>query len=160
MKDDPVYVPTDCFETFPFPTDFAFSPALDAAGKAYYEYRAALMVRRNEGMTKIYNRFHDQRETAGDIVRLRELHATMDRAVLDAYFWQDLAERAAPIFLDESNEDDHTYQGRLFWPAAFRDEVLARLLDLNRVRAEEERRLGLSPRGAALPDDEDADEAA
>jgi hypothetical protein len=38
--------------------------------------------------------------------------------------------------------------------------VLARLLDLNRARAEEERRLGLSPRGAAPPDDPDAEEAA
>ena len=32
-------------------------PALEAAGKAYYEYRAALMVNNNEGMTKIYHRF-------------------------------------------------------------------------------------------------------
>ena len=60
----------------------------------------------------------------------------------------------------EANEPDHRYQGRLFWPAAFRDEVLARLLDLNRARAEEERRLGLSPRGAKLPDDADSEEAA
>lgn len=37
--------------------------------------------------------------------RLRELHAAMDRAVLEAYGWHDLAARAAPIFLDESNED-------------------------------------------------------
>ena len=28
-------------------------PALEAAGKAYYEYRAALVVNNNEGMTKI-----------------------------------------------------------------------------------------------------------
>lgn len=27
-----------------------------------------------------------------------------------------------PIFLDETNEDDHTYQGRLFWPSDIRDE--------------------------------------
>ena len=32
-------------------------PALEAAGKAYYEYRAALMVNNNEGMTKKYHRF-------------------------------------------------------------------------------------------------------
>ena len=60
------------------------------------------------GMTKTYNRFHDPRETAADIVALRELHAAMDRAVLEAYGWGDLAARAEPIFLDESNEDDHT----------------------------------------------------
>jgi len=38
----------------------------------------------------------------------------------------DLAGRAAPIFLNETSEDDHTYQDRLFWPSDFRDEVLAR----------------------------------
>jgi hypothetical protein len=70
----------------------------------------------------------------------------MDRAVLSAYGWDDLADRAEPIFLDETNEDDHTYQGRLFWPSAFRDEVLARLLALNAERHAEELRLGIAPR--------------
>ena len=129
----------------------------------YYDHRAALMVTRNEGMTKTYNRFHDRGETADDIQRLRDLHAAMDRAVLEAYGWHDLAERAAPIFLDESNEDDHTYQGRLFWPSDFRDEVLARLLALNADRHAEEVRLGIAPgmksKGAnedeELGDDED-----
>jgi hypothetical protein len=54
------------------------------------------LVARNEGLTKIYNRFHNPTETAADILRLRELHATMDRAVLEAYGWRDLAARAAP----------------------------------------------------------------
>lgn len=111
------------------------------------------MVARNEGMTKTYNRFHDWSETAADIVRLRELHAEMDRAMLEAYGWRDLAECAAPIFLDESNEDDHTYQARLFWPSDFRDEVLARLLTLNAERAEAERAAGLTM--AADQDDEE-----
>jgi hypothetical protein len=84
----------------------------------------------------------------------------MDVAVLCAYGWDDLADRAAPEFLTEASESDHRYQGRLFWPAAFRDEVLARVLELNRARAEEERRLGLSPRGGALPKAEVTEEAA
>ena len=103
------------------------------------------MAARNEGMTKTYNRFHDPTEIAEDIQRLRELHVAMDRAVLEAYGWDDLAARAAPIFLDETNEDDHTYQGRLFWPSDFRDEVLARLLALNAERHAEEVRLGIAP---------------
>ena len=61
-------------------------------------HRAALMIDRNEGMTKTYNRFHDRNETADNIQRLRELHAAMDRAVLEAYGWHDLAARAAPDF--------------------------------------------------------------
>ncbi|HXW70980.1 MAG TPA: type IIL restriction-modification enzyme MmeI [Methylocella sp.] len=159
MKDDPVYVPTDCFETFPFPENYMAATALEVAGKAYYEYRAALMIARNEGMTKTYNRFHDRSEIAADIVRLRELHAAMDRAVLEAYGWDDLAERAAPIFLDETNEDDHTYQGRLFWPSDFRDEVLARLLALNAERHAEEVRLGIAPGMKGQPEAEDDEEA-
>ncbi len=69
----------------------------------------------------------------------------MDRAVLETYGWHDLAARAKPIFLDETNEGDHTYQGRLFWPSDFRDEVLARLLALNAERHAEEIRLGIAP---------------
>jgi hypothetical protein len=103
------------------------------------------MMERSEGLTKIYNRVHDRSETSADIVRLRDLHADMDRAVLRAYDWDDLADRAEPIFLDETNEDDHTYQGRLFWPSDFRDEVLARLLALNAERHAEEVRPGIAP---------------
>jgi hypothetical protein len=94
MKDDLRYTPSDCFETFPFPSDFETSSDVEDAGQAYYDHRAALMVARNEGMTKIYNRFHDRSETSPDIQRLRELHAAMDRAVLEAYGWHDLAARA------------------------------------------------------------------
>ncbi|MDI3469864.1 MAG: putative restriction /modification enzyme [Pseudolabrys sp.] len=168
MKDDLRYAPSDCFETFPFPSGFNISPSLKTTGQIYYDHRAALMVARNEGMTKTYNRFHDRTETAADIQRLRELHAAMDRAVLEAYAagastadearaWRDLAARAAPVFLDETNEDDHTYQGRLFWPSDFRDEVLARLLALNAERHAEELRLGIAPgmKGKAVEDDED-----
>ena len=111
-------------------------------------------------MTKIYNRFHDRNEESEDIRGLRELHAAMDRGVLEVYGWRDLALRAEPIFLDESNEDDHAYQGRLFWPSDFRDEVLARLLALNAERHVEEVRLGVAPgmKGKSQSDDEVSDE--
>jgi hypothetical protein len=73
------------------------------------------MAGNGEGMTRIYNRFHDRREAAADIVRPRGLHAEMDRAVSQAYGSNDLAGWAEPQFLDERNEDDDKYQGRLFW---------------------------------------------
>jgi len=172
MKDDSRYNIADCFETFPFPTGFESDPALEAAGRAYHDHRAALMVARNEGMTKTYNRFHDPDEQTEDIVRLRELHAAMDRAVLRAYGWGDLAGRAEAVFLerpaDENGkgyrpgepEDDHTYQGRLFWPSDFRDEVLARLLALNAERHAEEVRLGIAPgvKGKTSEEEEEADD--
>lgn len=145
MKDDLRYTPSDSFETFPFPADLECSQELESVGIAYHDYRATLMIARNEGLTKTYNRFHNRSENSEDIRRLRELHADMDRAVLNAYRWHDLAERAQPIFLDETNEDDHTYQGRLFWPSDFRDQILARLLALNAERHAEEVRLDIAP---------------
>jgi len=41
-----------------------------------------------------------KRKVAGDIIRLRELHAEMDRA----YSWDDLAAHAEPVFLGEPGE--------------------------------------------------------
>ncbi len=150
LEDRLRYAPSDCFRTFPFPRAYAASPALEAAGAAYHEQRASLMIERNEGLTKTYNRFHARTERAPDIVRLRELHEEMDRAVLAAYGWEDLAERAAPDFQPREDDPEKT---RFDWPQAFKDEVLARLLDLNRDRAAEERALG---RAAASEDDADA----
>ena len=145
MKDDLGIRHPTVSRLFRFLCERERSRPRDRLAAAYHDHRAALMVARNEGMTKTYNRLHDRSETAEDIQRLRELHAEMDRAVLEAYGWHDLAARAAPIFLDETNEDDHTYQGRLFWPSDFRDEVLARLLALNAERHAEEVRLGIAP---------------
>jgi hypothetical protein len=111
-----------------------------------------------EGLTDTYNHFHNRGMSAEGIRRLRDLHAAMDRAVLEAYGWHDLAEGAAPVFLDETNEDDHTYQGRLFWPSDFRDEVLARLLALNAERHADEVRLGIAPGMKGRAEDESDDD--
>uniref|UniRef100_UPI0022EA2E1C Eco57I restriction-modification methylase domain-containing protein n=1 Tax=Falsiroseomonas oryzae TaxID=2766473 RepID=UPI0022EA2E1C len=157
LEDRLRYGPSDCFETFPVP--MLDGAALHEAAVAYHDHRATIMVTRNEGLTKTYNRFHNSSDRAGDIQRLRDLHHCLDLVVLRAYGWDDLAARAAPEFLTEETEPTHRYQGRLFWPAPFRDEVLARLLDLNRARAAEERALGLSPGRAEEQDEEDAEAA-
>ena len=148
MKDDLRYAPSDCFETFPFPQGYEDSAALEEIGQRYLTHRAGLMEMTEKGMTKTYNDFHDATTRASNgLTELRDLHAEMDRAVLRAYGWHDLAATLAPVFLakpPEENgrgaragapEDDHTYQGRLFWPQAARDVVLARLLALNATRA-------------------------
>jgi len=158
MKDDLRYTSSDCFETFPFPESFEMVPVLELAGRQYREFRALLMVRNNEGLTKTYNRFHDPLEASPDILKLRELHAAMDRAVLDAYGWTDIP-TACEFLLDyeEEDEDDadptatprrRKKPWRYRWPDAVRDEVLARLLKLNAERAEEERRTGLAAAAA------------
>jgi hypothetical protein len=142
MKEDLRYTASDCFETFPFPEDWETDPALEAAGRDYYEFRADLMVRTGEGLTKTYNRFHDPHEHDPDIVQLRDLHAAMDRAVLDAYGWTDLPTDCE--FLPDHPEDESGATGRVRyrWPDEVRDEVLARLLELNAERAAAEARAG------------------
>ena len=136
------YTPSDCFETFPFPERWETHPALEAAGKAYYDFRAALMVRNGEGMTRTYNRFHDPDEDGPDIAELRALHAAMDRAILDAYGWCDIVPDCDFLLdyaIDEEEWGRRKKPWRYRWPDATRDEILARLLALNAERAEAER---------------------
>jgi len=142
MKDDLRYTPSDCFETFPFLADHEDHPLCDV-GERYYVHRAGLMIERNQGVTEVYNRFHARGENGADIARLRALHHEMDVAVLRAYGWNDLAERAAPEFIEQDADEGKAPKTRLDWPAEFRDEVLARLLALNAERAATEREVGL-----------------
>uniref|UniRef100_UPI001EF36E9D BREX-1 system adenine-specific DNA-methyltransferase PglX n=1 Tax=Halomicronema sp. CCY15110 TaxID=2767773 RepID=UPI001EF36E9D len=124
MKDDPRYNITKCFETFPFPGNWETDPTLEAVGKTYYEYRADLMVRNNQGLTDTYNRFHDPDERGPDILKLRDLHQQMDAAVLNAYGWQDIATTCgfALDYLDADTDDlppeaqDRIAIGDLFFP--------------------------------------------
>ncbi len=44
-----------------------------------------MMVKKNEGMTKVYNRFHDWGQRDGDVERLRVLQGQLDQVVLQAY---------------------------------------------------------------------------
>jgi hypothetical protein len=144
MKDDPVYTPSDCFENFPFPELYRSNTRLDAIGEAYANFRSALMIHNDEGLTKTYNRFHDPNEDSAGIRRLRELHAAIDRDVLDAYGWQDIQ----PVceFFPEFDDGDEEDEGgrpkkkkfRYRWREEVHDQVLALLLDLNRQRALEE----------------------
>ena len=155
LEDRLRYIPSDCFETYPFPVNYEISASLERSGEEYYEFRASLMRGRSEGLTKTYNRFHDPNETSPELLRLRELHDAMDRAVLDAYGWTDIQPKCEFILDYEEHEDPSTELGageggssrrkkpwRYRWPDDIRDEVLARLLKLNAERAEEERRTG------------------
>ena len=193
MKDDLRYTPSDCFETFPFPDGWETNPSLESSGQAYYEFRAQLMKESNKGLTKTYNRFHDPKERAPEIRRLRDLHAAMDRAVLAAYGWSDIdtacgfdvdwcedeaADDASPDTLErldtgrtffDTAEEARAFASELVglgkklpwryrWRPEVRDEVLARLLLLNKQRAEQERRDGLSPLSSDSLTDEDEDD--
>ena len=138
LKDDLQYTPSHCFETFPFPPDWHTRQDLEAPGEAYYDYRTALMIDNNEGLTKTYNRFHDPNEDSPAIAKLRDLHAAMDRAVLNAYGWQDIPTHCEFLLDYEIDEEEWGTKKKPYryrWPNEVRDEVLARLLELNTQRA-------------------------
>jgi hypothetical protein len=161
MKDDLRYTPSDCFESFPFPVMGEANPALENVAFMYYEFRAQLMQCEGRGLTAIYNWFHDPECDCSGVPKLRELHDDMDRAVLDAYGWIDIRPHCEfiPEFDDEDDEDENgrprRKKYRYRWPDEVRDDVLSRLLELNRQRALDEGQLPWAPlvfAGAADPD--------
>ncbi len=132
LRTDQRYTPTDCFETFPFP---ASTERLNSLGDTYHSHRSQITLSRQEGLTKIYNRFHDPDESAADIQNLRDLHVDMDKAVAAAYGWSDL---------DLGHGFHETKQGiRFTIGESARREVLTRLLKLNHERYAEEVAQGL-----------------
>jgi len=165
LEDRLRYTPSDCFETFPFPEGWETDPALEAVGRAYHEFRAALLIRNDEGLTQTYNRFHDRdhdglgvagrapADVVRDIEQLRALHAAMDRAVLAAYGWTDIptdCEFLLDYKIDEEEWGTKKKPWRYRWPDDVQAEVLARLLELNAQRARAEALAGpdsLLPRG-------------
>lgn len=141
MRNDLRYTPTSCFQTFPFPVAWKQMTSLESVGEAYYQFRAALMLKNNEGLTKTYNRFHDSDDRDPEIVKLRELHTAVDRALLAAYGWGDIPTHCEFLLeydIDEEERGNKKKPWRYRWPDEVRDEVLARLLDLNGQRAGEE----------------------
>ncbi len=130
------YTPTDCFETFPFPSPDAY--LLDI-GRRFHDVRSEIMSGRAEGLTEIYNRFHNPEERSEDISRFRTTSVAMDQAVAAAYDWTDL---------DLGHGFHKTKQGMRYTisePARY--QVLDRLLALNHQRYDEEVKAGLHEKG-------------
>ena len=78
LEDRLRYTPSDCFKTFPFPENWEPYPALEATGKAYYDFRAALMVRNDEGMARrfppVSSRTHEALEPVVSPSFVRAVH--------------------------------------------------------------------------------------
>lgn len=130
MKTDLSYSATDCFETFPFPADAALAP-LDAIGQQLYDARAAYMVATDQGLTDTYNQLKDsdcspdRPEDLAAIEHLRRLHEDLDRAVLAAYGWSDIA---VPPFCPKTDAERAAV-------SLFEDTIIDRLFVLNAERA-------------------------
>ena len=135
MKTDLNYSASDCFATFPFPQPDPRTVVdpVEATGKALYDTRAAFMIDSDQGLTKTYNALKDPDNQDPRIIELRQLHESMDRAVLAAYKWSDIE---VPPFCPATSAEKRALQN-------FEDEIIDRLYVLNAERAVEEKRLGL-----------------
>lgn len=127
MRSDPRYTPSDVFETFPRPEP---TPELEAIGRTLDTERREIMLRRELGLTKLYNLVNDPGLEAGtdpDVDRMRAIHVELDAAVAAAYGWEDL----------DLTHGFHTYRKMTRWtvPPATRVELLDRLLEENHCRA-------------------------
>jgi hypothetical protein len=121
------YSPSDVFETFPRPQP---TERLEALGRVLDETLSEIMLRRDLGLTKVYNLVNDPAvEADEDAWRLREVHLRIDEATIEAFGWGDLA----------LGHGFHEYRQMMRWttsPAA-RAEFLDRLLLENHLRAAE-----------------------
>lgn len=131
---DPVYTPSDVFVTFPRPPHTADQ---NRAGRTLDRCRREIMLRRDLGLTKLYNLVNDPDiadHSDADVARLRAIHVELDGAVMAAYGWDDV-----PL-----DHGFHTYRQMTRWtvsPAA-RVEILDRLLEENHRRAALEQEAG------------------
>lgn len=138
LKFDLRYSPTDCFQNFPFPESLS---VLEDIGDQYLSFRKETLLAEDQGMTKVYNRVHEQPEDRSErIEELRRLRRELDRSVADAYGWTDL-------------ELDHDFREtplglRYTISEAVKTEALDRLLELNHARYAEEVAQGLHTKGA------------
>lgn len=126
------YSPSDCYETFPFPTNRS---RLEPLAEPFLAYRDGLCRSRNIGLTDLYNLYHNPDCTDPEIETLRDWQRRIDRAVADSYNWHNFGL-------------DYGYQ-HLRWGRRYtvddptRREILDRLLALNHQRHAEEVAAGL-----------------
>ena len=138
MRTDVRYTPGNAYDTFPICEAL---DNLERPGSEYYAHRRQIMLYRQEGLTKTYNRLHDPDESAAEVHTLRDLRVEMDKAVATAYGWSDL---------DLGHGFHETRQGLRFTISeTARRKVLDLLLKLNHERYAEEVAEGLHDKKAA-----------
>ncbi len=135
LEDRLCYTGTTCYENFPF---CQYTPSLEDAGRQFDQARSEVMQALGLGLTPLGNRLNSPDDQSPEIIRLRELHAAMDKAVLDAYGWPDIVP-AYEFSGDYENEDGSAGSVRLNFTEEVRDEILRRLLALHaeRLKAEQ-----------------------
>ncbi|MCA1604032.1 MAG: SAM-dependent DNA methyltransferase, partial [Acidobacteria bacterium] len=127
LRNDPRYTPSKVFETFPRPKG---ADRLAGIGKLLDAERREIMLRRDLGLTRLYNLVNDPGildAVDPDVARLRKVHLELDEAVMAAYDWEEV-----PL-----EHGFHTYRQMRRWTVSpkARVEILDRLLEENHRRA-------------------------
>lgn len=155
VGNDPVYQHTDTFDTFPFPelSDHLLE-RLNGLGERLDAFRKARLLHHGFlTMTSLYNVLERIRELesgaaveplddgeeavheAGLVSTIKEIHDEIDRAVLNAYSWPDLI----PLLVGRPGATTPSLHKSEAQEAA-EEELLTRLVALNRERSVEEAR--------------------
>ena len=132
------YSPSNSFLTFPMSASEAGEGALiETIDSVRRDYMTAEQI----GMTSLYNRVHDAANHGDAVNVIRELHEQLDRAVCEAYGWNDL---------DLGYGFHDTEEGKRWTMSEdAREEVLRRLLALNQERHAKELAAGVKKGKAA-----------
>lgn len=152
LEDRPRYNKTRCFDTFPFPSPNAelaakigtLAERIDTHRKRQQAAHASLTLtsmynvleklRAGEELTQKEKTINQQ----GLVSTLLEDHDKLDHAVFEAYGWQDLADQ-----LVGRPGATTPLRGKTPDQAEAEDELLMRLVELNKQRIEEEARGGV-----------------
>ncbi|MGJ3262134.1 MAG: class I SAM-dependent DNA methyltransferase [Salinarimonas sp.] len=159
LEDRPIYTKTACFDTYPFPaciTDPAhpLTTRLRDLGERLDAHRKARLAEHDDlTMTGLYNVLERVRalESGADVppltdaersvyerglvAVLKAIHDDIDRATLEAYGWEDLA----PALVGKPGATTPSPHKTKAQEAA-EEELLSRLVALNKERAAEEKR--------------------
>lgn len=137
MKLDLNFSPSDAVETLPLVMGKAEISLLDKLGRKYLQTRSELMNNGNKpiGLTRLYNRFHNQSDCDPHIELFRKLQRELDRGVMYVYGWDDI-----DLSHDYYEQPHLAKNDRIRYTISdnARTEILRRLTVLNRKRFDEE----------------------
>jgi hypothetical protein len=138
LRTDLRYAPTDCFENYPFLESSI--PSLLELGENFIKARSDAMLAAELGLTKLYNKFHDESSNENYIQNLRAIARSIDEEIAAAYGWNDIDLNHGFHLVDYLPVG---YQTRFTISNKSRIEILKRLTKINQLRYESEKSEGV-----------------
>ena len=127
LEDRLTYVADDCFVNFPFPNEDKLIQLINITSK-YLDVREEIMRSERLGYTDLMNRFHNPLDMSPQVIRFREAHITLSKAVRNAYEWHDL-EFDYDFYEDYADGEKQVVRYRV--SDTLIDKIIGKLLSLN-----------------------------